>query len=130
MTSILPGVATLANAVFHSRALAHYRAREFDKAVQRLKESRKAAGDWGGPLNPYLLAQCYRALKQPDDVQVELHNLHVWINETDIFPWPFTRLLAGYWPPPTLALSDWLEYQLLRREVGKAFKPTTPGAAR
>jgi tetratricopeptide (TPR) repeat protein len=106
----------------HVLALAHYRAGKFEQAVQHLKESRKAAPDWGGPLNPLLLALCYQALKQPDEAEVERHNANVWLEKTNL-PRPAAEAEL---PPATLGLADWLEYQLLRREVKRVFAAVNP----
>jgi tetratricopeptide (TPR) repeat protein len=106
----------------HSLGLAHFRAGEYDRAIERLKESRKNSPDWGGPHNALLLAMCYQTLNQPEAAFAERHLVDEWLNKINLGRPQAEWELA----PAGFSLSDWLEYQLLRREAEKLFQNTMP----
>jgi len=106
----------------HSLGLAHYRAGEYDRAIERLKESRKNFPDWGGPLNALLLSMCYQSLKDPEAAFAERHKAEAWLNKINR-----DRPTAEWaMPPGGFSPSDWLEYQLLRRAAEKLFQNAMP----
>jgi tetratricopeptide (TPR) repeat protein/tRNA A-37 threonylcarbamoyl transferase component Bud32 len=106
----------------HSLALAHYRAGQVDQAVQRVKESQKVAPDWGGPLNPLLLALCYHARKQQDEALQARRKASEWLDKVNRDR-PSSEVGL---PPAGFSLWDWLEYQVLRREAEQLFRATGP----
>jgi tetratricopeptide (TPR) repeat protein/tRNA A-37 threonylcarbamoyl transferase component Bud32 len=106
----------------HILGLAHYRAGRVDQAIQRLKESQKVAPDWGGPLNPLLLALCYHARKQPDEAQQARRKASEWLDKVNRDR-PSSQADL---PPAGFSLSDWLEYEVLRREAEHLFRATGP----
>jgi serine/threonine protein kinase/Flp pilus assembly protein TadD len=106
----------------HCLALAHYRAGRYDQAIRRLKESQKVGPDWGGPLNPLLLALCHQALKQPAEAQDARRKADEWLDKIN----RDRPKSEADLPPPGFSLSDWLEYQVLRREAERMFRATTP----
>jgi tetratricopeptide (TPR) repeat protein len=106
----------------HSLALAHYHAGQVDQAVKRLQESQEFAPDWGGPLNPLLLALCYHARKQPDEAQQARRMASEWLDKVNRDR-PSSQADL---PPAGFSLSDWLEYQVLRREAEQVFRATGP----
>jgi hypothetical protein len=102
--------------------LAHYRARDYEKAIERLKESRKVSPEWGGPLNALLLAMCYRSLNDREAAFAERHKAEEWLNKIN-----HDRPQAEWkMPPAGFSPSDWLEYQLLQREAEKVFGAMMP----
>jgi tetratricopeptide (TPR) repeat protein len=106
----------------HSLALAHYRAGETDRAIERLKESRKVSPEWGGPLNPLLFALCYQKTNQPEAAQAERHLAEEWLDKIN-----HERAPADWETAPLgFSLSDWLEYHLLRQEVEVLFQSPKP----
>src|SRR5262249_34744574 len=97
----------------HALALARYRAGQFAEASQRSRESLAADPRWGGAtLNWLVLAMAQTRLGHPDDGRLWMQKATQWrakaVNGT-------TQDGAVY--PPDLALSDWLEFQLLYREA-------------
>jgi tetratricopeptide (TPR) repeat protein len=117
----------------HICALAHYRAGQYDQAIQRVRESQTvgapamapgggASAAWGGPLNSLLLALCYQALNQPEDVYGELHLVEAWLDKFNKETGPAGAKLA----PLSLPLSDWLEYLVLKRDAERVFGAGAP----
>ncbi len=68
------------------------------------------------PLNWLGLALAYHRLKQPDEARRCLDKATAWMKQANADR-PKEEVEA---PPLTMTLSDWLEYQILRREAETA----------
>jgi tetratricopeptide (TPR) repeat protein len=91
----------------HALALAHYRAGQFDLAVQRFKESQ--SGNWSFvELNYFGLAMAEHQLGHKEKAKENLAQGVTWIQQAT--PEKTDQ-------PTTLYATDWLEGQLLRREA-------------
>jgi tetratricopeptide (TPR) repeat protein len=88
----------------HALALAHCRAGRYKEAVRRFHESIEVGPWWGGnPLNWLGLALAHQRLGQQHEARQWLARAERW----------YKRVRQGAAVHP----SDWLEYQVLRREV-------------
>ncbi|HVS35363.1 MAG TPA: tetratricopeptide repeat protein, partial [Gemmataceae bacterium] len=132
----------------HHLGLAHYRAGHFDAAVHWHRESLKTAGyaatlngqnlDPGdlpanaptganaAPLTLLGLALAYHGLKQPDEARRWLDKANAWLKQANADQ----PKEEAEFQPPSLVLSDWLEFQVLRREAETALKEAAPGPAK
>jgi WD40 repeat protein/tetratricopeptide (TPR) repeat protein len=91
----------------HALALAHYRAGQFDLAVQRFQQSQ--TGNWGyADLNHFGRAMAEYRLGHAELARESLHQGTAWLQKV-------TPAKAN--EPTTLFATDWLEAQLLRREA-------------
>ena len=102
----------------HSLGLAHYRAGQFDLALQRFQESQN--GNWNyGELNHFGRALAENRLGHAANAQESLAQGLAWLQKlTPKDPDKPTQLFA----------TDWLEAQLLRREAERLIKPAKAGS--
>jgi serine/threonine protein kinase/Tfp pilus assembly protein PilF len=98
----------------HALALAHYRAGQFDLAEKRCRESMKVLPNWPGhPQNWLVMALTLHQLKKPDEARTWLDKATEWLAKANE---KRPKEEAGF-QPPEMPISDWLEYQVLRREA-------------
>src|SRR5262249_58150654 len=87
----------------HALALAHYRAGQFEKAVERSQESLRADPRWGGtPLNWLVLALAHQRLGHDDEAGQWLDKATSWREKAA----PRSRQ-GQPTSPPDLSLSAW-----------------------
>ncbi len=101
----------------HVLGCAYYRAGQFDKAVECLREALRTDRDWDGQaLNWLLLAMTYQHLDQTKEA-------NQWLKQAD--EW-FAKHAQGGSKTASLSLTptwwDWVEYQILHAEADKLFK--------
>ena len=120
-----PGGAPGAERQLHALGLAHYRAGQFEEAARRYRESMKVASPAmppAEPLNWLGLALAYHRLKQPDEARRCLDKATAWMKQANADR-PEEEVES---PPLTMTFSDWLEYQILRREAEAALMGPAP----
>jgi tetratricopeptide (TPR) repeat protein len=96
----------------HSLALAHYRAGQYDKAVQQCQESIKADPRWANVLNGFVLALAHQRLGHGDEARQWLDKSTRWMSQA--------AKARPKETPVDLPVPSWcdrLELQLLRREA-------------
>jgi serine/threonine protein kinase/Flp pilus assembly protein TadD len=104
-------------------ALALYRAGQFDQAEKRCRESMKVNPNWTGhPQNWLVLAMTCHQQKKPDEARQWLDKATEWLAKANE---KRPKEEAGFQPPEMLP-SDWLEYQVLRREAEKLLNEKGP----
>jgi tetratricopeptide (TPR) repeat protein len=109
----------------HTLGLAHYRAGQFDQAEKRCRESMKINPNWLGiPQNWLVLALICHQQKKPDEARQWLDKATEWLATANA---KRPKEEAGY-QPPEMPPSDWLEYQVLRREAEKLLSGEPPKA--
>jgi WD40 repeat protein/serine/threonine protein kinase/tetratricopeptide (TPR) repeat protein len=97
----------------HVLALAHYRAGQFDRAIQRSGESLQADPRWGGTaLNWLLLAMAHERLGQHEEARQWTKKIVQWQAGID-----GEKQQRDVPYPPQMPLPDWLEFQVLSREA-------------
>jgi WD40 repeat protein/serine/threonine protein kinase len=110
----------------HILALAHYRAGQFDLAIQSAEESLKAVPRWGGTLlNWLLLAMAHERLGHQDEVRRWTKKVAQWRERVAVgrIANPSYEGQQEEAPcPPEMPLPDWLEYQVLSRESAGLLK--------
>lgn len=119
------GGASGAERQLHALGLAHYRAGQFEAAVRWYHESMKVASPAmppAEPLNWLGLALAYHRLKQPDEARRCLDKATALMKQANADR-PKEEVES---PPLTMTLSDWLEYQILRREAETLLKEPAP----
>jgi Flp pilus assembly protein TadD len=92
----------------HTRALAHYRAGQFEQALRRVEEGMAVAPQWPAPVNGLLLAMAHARLGHAEAAR------H-WLEKA-------TQVLGAQPLQEEWHLHDWLAYQLLRREAEALLK--------
>jgi eukaryotic-like serine/threonine-protein kinase len=102
----------------HGLALAHYRAGQYDLAIARCQDSINACPGWAGnPQNWLLIGLAHKRLDQTQEASE-------WLDKAT--RWRAGALVGKHEPgiayPPDVALSDWLEFQVLYREAETLLK--------
>jgi S1-C subfamily serine protease/HEAT repeat protein len=96
----------------HSLAVAHYRAGQYDKAVQQCQESMKADPRWANVLNGFVLALARHRLGHADEARQWLDKSTGWMTRASK-----ARPKETPVDLPVPSWCDRLELQLLRREA-------------
>jgi lipopolysaccharide biosynthesis regulator YciM len=98
----------------HTLGMAHYRAGEFDRAIQRLRESNDAEPAWSANVVNWLgLAMGYHHLGQAEEARKWLDKAVKWIDEAAAKSPKGTRGAI----PGLDSSHDWLACHVLRREA-------------
>jgi WD40 repeat protein/serine/threonine protein kinase/tetratricopeptide (TPR) repeat protein len=110
----------------HILALAHYRAGQFNLAIQRGGESLRTNPRWGGTvLNWLLLAMAHQRLGQHEKARQWTKQIVQWqggiAGEKQQADVPY---------PPQMPLPDWLEFQVLSREAAGLLQQKDPPRAK
>ncbi len=105
-------------------ALAHYRAGQFQDAIQRARESLEAAGQPHGDiraLNWLVLALAYKKVGQADEAGKWLVHTEHWLRAETA---GVDKTAHGFHPPAMKFWHDWLLLQRLHAEALKSLGPT------
>jgi tetratricopeptide (TPR) repeat protein len=101
----------------HVLGLAHYRARNYDQAIQRLEESMKSDPNWPGqPVNWITLAMTHRRLGHADQAQAWFEKA---IQAVDLDRKARPQATTGC----GMHVHDWMAWLLLRHEAEALLSP-------
>jgi tetratricopeptide (TPR) repeat protein len=103
--------------MLHTLGMAHYRAGQFDRAAQRLRQSMDVEPSWPGQVLNWLgLAMTSHRSGQVEEARKWLDKATQWINQTA------PKLSEGaVISLPGLPTADWLACHVLRREAEELF---------
>jgi hypothetical protein len=96
----------------HTLAVAHFRAGQYDKAVQQCQESMKADPRWANVLNGFVLAMAHQRLGHAEEARQWLDKSARWMTQASQ-----ARPKETPVDLPVPSWCDRLELQLLRREA-------------
>jgi tetratricopeptide (TPR) repeat protein len=104
----------------HALGIAHYRAGQYEPAIQRLKESVELEANWSGMNYPFL-AMAYHRLGRHDEARRALDEAEQALNrwaqaryESGRDYWAITKGATAYWP---IWCWDWMACQMFYREA-------------